>query len=144
MRYFKGHDKNYRRTCYKVYDEPQEDFFGLHKHADDNDCYSVELHYLDGGSGYSKWADIATMEAEGFTFGREITEQEFEIYSELTTIINEIYMNQFTGGFPGMNTVHSAMARLRRNIDHFDLKDMSVREAMAQVLVNQAKASGLY
>ena len=136
-RYFKGKDKEGQRTIYEVYNEPQKSLLGLF-HDDCKDSYTVVRYYLDKQA-KEYFKDIKTARKQGEIFSREISKEEFDIYSTIQTILDETYMNQFTGGFPRKETLERCADDLRREVRRWNPDDMSFAEAMANSLSSFAK-----
>lgn len=95
MRYFKGKEKSTgRKMIYKLYDEPQK--IGIFKRAAED--YIIVASALEG-RGLTRYATIEDCQKNHYIL-REISEQEYECYILIQFLLTEMYLNQFTGGFP--------------------------------------------
>lgn len=104
MNYYKGYAKNGRRSITKVYDTLQPGF---------HDDYMVEV--VDVSDGSRKFFR-STNDLTDYKFTREITENEYNLYCSASRMLTEIWMNQFTGGFPRNKDVLSLEKDTRRNL----------------------------
>ncbi|MBR3645214.1 MAG: hypothetical protein IKN54_02250 [Lachnospiraceae bacterium] len=103
MIYYKGTSKNdARETVIRVYDEPQDGLSGE---------YIAEAVDICRGNR----RDITTLDDLGkrYYLSREITENEFNFFQTAGRLLTEIYMNQFTGGFPREKNVAVLMRNMR-------------------------------
>jgi hypothetical protein len=119
MRYFKGYDKEHpdHRVILRLYDEPQN----LMKILFNSEDYIIEVEYIDH-SGITRYESVEDCE-EHYYIAREITEEEYDLYKDTQTIINEVFLNQFTYGFPNESNVKRAVASIRANVNQL-LKEM--------------------
>lgn len=133
VRYFKGHERiekedgtrtSGRCAFFKITSDPQKQLFG--------DPWTVEASFLEK-TGLTHYSTIEEAEKD-FYIQREISQQEYEIYESVQTILTEIFMNQFTGGFLRMGNVKHNVRRLDRLTRNFNPDDMSIAEAMATML----------
>ena len=137
-RYFKGHDKDGQRTVYEVFEEPQKGFSAMF-HDNEKDTYLVTRYHLDKQA-KEHYKTVEDAEQAGEVLSREITKEEFEVYSCIQAILDEIYMNQFTGGFPRMENVSASERRLAMIVRHMKLADKSFNDCFCDML----KAQGMY
>lgn len=138
VRYFKGHERiekedgtrtSGRCAFFKITSEPQEQLFG--------DPWTVEASFLEK-TGLTHYSTVEEAEKD-FYIQREISQQEYEIYESVQTILTEIFMNQFTGGFPRMENVRHNVRRLDRLTHKFNPTDMSIANALALMFANQLR-----
>ena len=60
--------------------------------------YIMECYYLEQ-SGTMSFATVEDCQKDHYIL-REISDAEFDLYSDIQRLLTEVYMNQFTGGFP--------------------------------------------
>lgn len=99
MRYFKGYykDSPSHNAIFMLYDKPQSKLFGE---------YIIEAEYIDH-YGVVRFKSLEECE-ELYHISREISEEEFNLYKSVQVLVTEIFMNQFTGGFPREDNVKKA------------------------------------
>ena len=121
-RYYKGNSKvdSQHLVVFKLYDEMQNSKFGLVRD------YIVEVEYIDH-SGINKYASFAEC-LKDYYVRREISEEEYNMYLTIQTLITELYMNNITGGFPRKATVVSSAKRILH--DAPKLCDILIDDAM--------------
>lgn len=106
-RYFKGHDKrNGRQMIFEVYDEPQNDF--------EDTVYQVVASAIEK-TGRKDYVSIEDCETENF-IEREISETEYYTYILIQKLLTEMFLNQYTGGFPCMSVVNKLIRELPKNV----------------------------
>ena len=106
MRYFKGSEKGTgRHVFFRLYDEPQYHRFGLGPNI-----YIMECYYLEQ-SGTMRFAKVEDCQKDYYIL-REISDAEFDLYSDIQRLLTEVYENQFTGGFPRDANSMDRMLRL--------------------------------
>lgn len=106
IRYYKGHSKKKEKIMiYKVYDEPQKVLFGLNA-----DSYMVEASALEQ-TGLTRYSTIEECLKDN-DLSREITDTEFKCYVDIQHLLTEMYMHDFTGGFPRKDYIKNIMKRL--------------------------------
>lgn len=105
--FFKGYDKEHNvRHIFRMEDEPQDEPFGDGKY----DVMAVNL-----GTGAHK--QMMTEEAEKeFFIQREITADEFKLHYAMARLSTEIFMNQYTGGFPRENDAIAYEKQISQNL----------------------------
>lgn len=93
--YYKGYEKESdKKIIIEVFEEPKDSFFGNTKDV-------AEIIYLDEGS---RWQYHSFEELnENCYVQRQISVEEFKMLQNIAYLSNEIWMNQFTGGFPDKN-----------------------------------------
>ena len=106
VKYYKGKSKNESThiAYFKIYDEMKHELFH---------DYMVEVNFVDH-SGRMLYKNLDDCNND-FTITKEISKEEFEFYERIQIIITEIYMNQFTGGFPREANVIENAHRIYRS-----------------------------
>ena len=133
MRYFKGSEKETgRHVFFRLYDEPQYKRFGL-----EPDTYIMEGYYLEK-SGTMSFATVEDCQKDHYIL-REISDAEFDLYSDIQRLLTEVYMNQFTGGFPNDKNSMDRMLHLI-STDVRNLKNVFFGESDKP----SGKPSGIY
>ncbi len=120
MRFFKGYSIDHRRSIAKVYDTMQPSMFN-------QEDYSVEVvDVCDGSRKFFRTMDDLT----DYNFTREISENEFNMYRTSARMLTEIWMHQYTGGFPSESIVLKLETQLRKYISGTldDLKNEKATE----------------
>jgi hypothetical protein len=106
VRYFKGSSKkNGKRMIFKVFDEPVTSWF---------EAYVVEASALEQ-TGLKHYPTLSACEMDNY-MSREITETEYQCYVGIQHLLTEMYMHDFTGGFPRKENVQKIMERLPKEI----------------------------
>lgn len=106
--YFKGHrnleNGGSYRCIYRFDSEykPEETIF-----ADG----SIEVYTLEKAA-IRHFQNNEELTSAGYYVAREISENEFYAYRSIAQLLDEIYLNQFTGGFPRENTVNKILCSL--------------------------------
>ncbi len=108
VKYYKGYSKDSasRRAVFAVYDEPKETLC--------DETYTVEATNLDE-TGITRFSTVEECEAK-FYMSREIGEAEYSMYRKMQRIIEEMFQNQYTGGFPRPEVVLDSERQLSREI----------------------------
>lgn len=107
VRYFKGHDKrNGRQMIFEVYDEPQ--------YEDEETVYQVVASAIEK-TGRKDYVSVEDCETENFV-EREISETEYYTYILIQKLLTEMFLNQYTGGFPCMPVVNKLIRELPKNV----------------------------
>lgn len=107
MRCMKGYSKAHgERVVCRIYDEPQKGFF---------DKYIAEVVYADDRSRRT-YDDLEIMAAD-FDFIHQISEAEFEFFVAIGKLSTEIWMAQFTGGFPRENNCRSYERNVKKYME---------------------------
>lgn len=108
IRYYKGHSvKNGRQMFFKLYEKPQKELL-------DDEEYIVEAAAIEE-TGLKHYKTFAECEAENYV-QREITEAEYDCYVLIQHLITEMFMHDFTGGFPRGREVLSIIRKLPRAV----------------------------
>ena len=108
VRYFKGHSKkDSRMMIFEIYDEPQETFF-------DDETVQAIASAIEK-TGMTDYATIEECEQENY-IEREISQAEYRSYRIIQRLLTEMFLNQYTGGFPRQSEVNRLMRELPRSI----------------------------
>ena len=109
MRYFKGHNKTTGTNMFfVVFDTPQKFF------SEEHIVEAMELQQ----TGKKCYPTVEACEAEN-SMEREIGEGEYQTYIHIQHILTEIFMHDYTGGFPRMEKVNRLMMDLPYEIQKF-------------------------
>lgn len=97
-RYFKGYrsdcdGKHHLRACFCELEMAIEDVLG------EGNYFSIIACTLEKGA-YERYASTEEMEKDGWHIDREIGKDEYELYRTIGHLLDEIYLNQYIGGFP--------------------------------------------
>lgn len=104
MQYIKGTAKgNGEHVVIRIYDEPHEGMF--------DGEYIAEVVTVSDGS--RKTFETYELLTEKYYLSREISENEFYFFVTLGKLATEIWLNQFTGGFPRETNCFALEKRLR-------------------------------
>ena len=105
MKYYKGItiDED-REMVFQVYDEMQNDVF-------DDKFIAIVTDVCKGNHAHIETLDRLE---EEYYLAREITENEYNFYCTAGRLITEIWMHDFTGGFPRDTTAIRLESRLRK------------------------------
>ena len=115
MRYYKGHSKiDGRQMIFEYYEEPQIGLF--------DESYQVIASAIEK-TGDKEYPSLLECEKENYV-QREITETEYESYRLIQKLLTEMFMNQFTGGFPRKKVIHSVMRELPRKIAEYECETL--------------------
>ena len=107
VHYFKGTSKvDNRHMIFAVYDEPHEHF--------KQEPYMVVASAMEM-QGLKHYATIEDCEKENFIL-REIPESEYECYHIIQGLLTEMYLHDFTGGFPNVERVEVMSNYLSKQI----------------------------
>ena len=111
MKYFKGRSKKSgAHMVFVLYDEPQEKF--------GNESFIIEASELQK-SGRKCYPTTDECDEENYV-EREIGEGEYRSYKLIQQLLTEMYMNQYTGGFPRMENIHQIVRNLPAEIRKFE------------------------
>ena len=103
MTYYKGHHiSSGKCIIVALYDKPQTDVEG--------DEYIAVASALEQ-SGITKYKTFDECEWENY-IQREISESEYNSYVLIQTLLTEMFLHDFTGGFPRGRNVLSVMRKL--------------------------------
>ena len=92
IRYYKGHSKrDKRQMIFKVYDEPQKKLLR-------DETYLIEASAVEQ-TGIVYYISLEECELDHYV-QREISESEYECYSLIQHLLTEMFMHDYTGGFP--------------------------------------------
>ena len=116
IKYYKGHDNNGNRAVFEVYSEPKERSFGLVQGG--GKMVQVVMTNLDQ-CGKTNLPSIQYALENGYELLKVIPETEYEMYRQIAIIIEELYMNQFTGGFPRIENIEHSHRQLERLIRRY-------------------------
>lgn len=108
IKYYKGTiegSEGMTRAFFAVKDKPTKDLM-------DRDVQVIAKTFE--GKGNIEYDSIEEAEDYGCCMSREISEDEWRLYGEITRITNELYMNQYTGGFPRPGTVERLLHEISR------------------------------
>ena len=102
--YWKGYNKkNVTRVVGVFYDEVKKDLF-------DNDSIGKVVSLVDG-SNRSLLDDDSVRES--YSIDRQISEEEYNLLCDLALLSNEIFLNQYTRGFPSESKASCLLKRIR-------------------------------
>lgn len=108
IKYYKGTiegSEGMTRAFFAVADVPRKNLM-------DEDVQVVAKTFE--GKGNRQYASIEECEKEGCCLSREISREEYELYFAITRLTNEIYMNQYTGGFPRNGTAERILRQISK------------------------------
>lgn len=108
IKYYKGMieaETGMTRAFFAVKDKPTKDIMG--------DDVQVIANTFEG-KGNIQYASIEECESAGCCLSREIHEEEYKLYKAISMLTNEIYMNQYTGGFPRFGVVEKLLIKISR------------------------------
>ena len=110
-RYFKGYEKDNpsRKVIFVMFDEEKTSLFGK------RDSYMIEARYLDS-TAITRFTNVPECE-ERFIILREIQKEEYDVYISMLRIIEELFLNQFNGGFPSFKNVENISRTLHKKIE---------------------------
>lgn len=109
IRYFKGYSKkDGRQMIFKVFDEPQKKLLT-------DEEYMVEASAVEK-TGLTHYKTLNQCELSNYVL-REITESEYESYVLIQHLLTEMFLHDFTGGFPRFATVKGITRTLTKQID---------------------------
>ena len=97
----------------------------------------MEGYYLEK-SGTMSFATVEDCQKDHYIL-REISDAEFDLYSDIQRLLTEVYMNQFTGGFPNDKNSMDRMLHLI-STDVRNLKNVFFGESDKP----SGKPSGIY
>lgn len=107
MRYYKGHSAiDGRQMIFKLYDKPIKDMLG--------EPYIVEASAIEK-MGITKYKTLNDCDKENY-LQREITESEYNCYSLIQHLLTELFLHDFTGGFPRTAFISQISRELPREL----------------------------
>ena len=110
MRYYKGHSAiDGREIIIKLYDEPQTNIF--------SDTYICEVSAIEK-TGITHYQTLNDCDKDNYR-QREISEQEYICYEQIQRLLTEMFMHDFTGGFPRKETIKNISKKLPRQLTNW-------------------------
>lgn len=116
--YYKGQMPDGSRMVVQIYSTPHDDVF------EEGKVNALQIRPFKDGS-IIELGDISDIEKEKYYISREISEEEFRFYTSVMIVMTEIYMHDFTGGFPNKDRCVAMMSDAKYHLTN-TLKQFSM------------------